>query len=96
MKKGITTEQIKEARAKYDSYGIKFINKANEGTIKEAIRDARKADIVIFYFTQESQFQLLKNATNREAGRFAKGQMKTMPDIYYIDKSGFLKLIWEK
>ena len=91
-------EWQKQPDIKFDNqtWDIKFIDKANEETIKGAIRDARKADNAIFYFTQENQYQLLKNATEREVGRFIKGQVKTLPDIHYLDKNGCLKLLWEK
>ena len=78
------------------TWDIKLIDSANGETIRKAIRDARKADNVIFYFTDESKYQLLNNAIEREAGRFLKGQTNKLPDIYYIDKSGLLKLFWEK
>jgi len=78
------------------TWDIKYIEHSNEGTIRDAIRDARKADNAIFYFTDESKFLLLNSAVNREAGRFLKGQTDKLPDIYYIDKSGLLKLLWKK
>jgi hypothetical protein len=83
---------------KFDSrtWDIKYINHANEETVRAAIRDARKADNAIFYFTDESKSALLNNAIKREAGRFLKGQTNKMPDIYSINKKGLLKLIWEK
>ena len=78
------------------TWDIKYIDNANEETIRTAIRDARKADNVIFYFTQEDKYALLNNAINREVGRFTKGQINKLPDIYYMDKKGLLKLIWGK
>ena len=36
------------------------------------------------------------NAIEREAGRFFKGQINKLPDIYVIDRDGLLKLLWEK
>jgi hypothetical protein len=78
------------------TWDIKYIDKSNEETIRAAIRDCRKAHNAIFYFTQEIKYKLLCNAITREAGRFLKGQIKTLPDIYMIDKNGILKLLWEK
>jgi hypothetical protein len=78
------------------TWDIKYIDNANEETIRAAIRDARKADNAIFYFTDESKYVLLNNAIEREAGRFLKGQTNKMPDIYGIDKNGLLRLIWGK
>jgi transcriptional regulator of met regulon len=83
---------------KFDNqtWDIKYIDRANEETIRSAIKNARKADNAIFYFTDESKRVLLSNAIKREAGRFLKGQTDKMPDIYIIDKDGLLKPLWEK
>ena len=78
------------------SWDVKFIDCANEETIRKAIRDAVKADNAIFYFTNESKYLSLISAIERESGKFLKGQTDMMPDIYYMDKSGILKLLWEK
>jgi hypothetical protein len=88
----------KQPDVKFDgqTWDIKYIDNANEETIRAAIRDARKADNAIFYFTDESKSVLLNSAIVREAGRFLKGQINKIPDIYVIDKSGLLKLLWEK
>jgi len=88
----------KQPDLKFDdqTWDIKYIENANEETIRSAIRDARKADNVIFYFTDESKSVLLNSAIIREAGRFLKGQISEIPNIYAIDKNGLLKLLWEK
>jgi hypothetical protein len=88
----------KSADTKFDNqtWDIKYIDNANEETIRAAIRDARKADNAIFYFTDENKYALLNNAVEREAGRFLKGQTSKLPDIYYMNKSGLLKLLWKK
>ena len=88
----------KQPDIKFDdqTWDIKYIDNANEETIRAAIRDARKADNAIFYFTDESKSVLLNSAIVREAGRFLKGQTNEIPDIYVIDKSGLLKLLWKK
>ena len=78
------------------TWDIKLIDNANEETIRKAIRDAGKADNVIFYFTEKNKYALLNNAIVREAGRFLKGQTRAIPDIYIIDENGLLKLLWEK
>jgi len=74
---------------------IKYIDNANEETIRAAIRDARKADNVIFYFTRDNKYLLLAKALERETGRLLKGQINKLPDIYYIHKNGLLNLLWE-
>ena len=88
----------KNADVKFDNqtWDIKYIDNANEETIRKAIRDARKADNAIFYFTNESKYDFLNNAIKREVGRFLKRQISKMPDIYCINKHGLLKLLWEK
>ena len=78
------------------TWDIKYIDQANEATIRKYLLDARKADNAIFYFTQEDKYTLLNNAIKREVGRFLKGQINKLPDIYVIDKNGLLKLLWEK
>jgi hypothetical protein len=87
----------KSPDVKFDgkTWDIKYIDHANEETVRSAIRDAQKADNAIFYFTDENKSVLLNNAITREAGRFLKGQTSKIPDIYYMDKSGLLKLLWE-
>ncbi|MDR2086380.1 MAG: hypothetical protein LBP72_04310 [Dysgonamonadaceae bacterium] len=83
---------------KFDNqtWDIKYIEKASEHRMRDAILDARKADNAIFYFTDKSKFALLNSAIVREAGRLSKGQTNNLPDIYYMDKNGLLKLLWEK
>ena len=78
------------------TWDIKYIDNANEETIRAAIRDARKADNAIFYFENENKSVLLSNAIQREVGRYLRGQTGRLPDIYGIDRGGFLKLLWEK
>jgi hypothetical protein len=77
------------------TWDIKYVEKASEHRMRNAILDSRKADNAIFYFTDESKYLLLVSAVDREVGRFLKGQTKKIPDIYYMDKSGILKLLWK-
>jgi hypothetical protein len=84
---------------KFDNqtWDIKYVEKASEHRMRDAILDSRKADNAIFYFTDESKYLLLVSATDREVGRFLKGQTKNLPNIYYMEaKSGLLKLLWAK
>jgi len=57
---------------KFDNqtWDIKYIENANEETIRDTIRDARKADNAIFYFIDENKSFLLNSAIAREEGRF--------------------------
>ena len=83
---------------KFDNqtWDIKFIDKANEQTIRNHIKDAKKADNAIFYFTKEDKYLLLISATKREVGRHIKGQIKKLPDIYVIDQNGLFSALWKK
>jgi transcriptional regulator of met regulon len=88
----------KSPDAKFDSvtWDIKYVDNANEATIRNHIRDARKADNAIFYFTN-AKLTELNNSIVREVGRFTKeNRIHQLPNIYYMDKRGFLKLLWAK
>ena len=78
------------------TWDIKYIDNANEKTIRGHIEDARKADNAIFYFTKEEKYLLLKSAVEREKGKLLKGQSSKMPNIYFMDKTGLLILLWKK
>ena len=78
------------------TWDIKWIDNANETTIRNHIKDARKAENVIFYWNTNEKLIDLTNAANREIGRLIKGQISNLPDIYYIDNKGLLKLLWKK
>ena len=78
------------------TWDIKYINFSNEQTIRNHIKDARKADNAIFYFTNDEKYLLLCSAVEREVGRYMKGQIKYLPDIHVIDKSELLFSLWEK
>jgi hypothetical protein len=79
------------------TWDIKLINNANESTIRNSIKDARKADNVIFYWDKNDRLADLKNAVSRSMGYFKnKNALNTMPNIYYINKEGTLKAIFIK
>jgi hypothetical protein len=79
------------------TWDIKYIEKASEHRMRDAILDARKADNVIFYFTDENKLATLLSAKVREVGRAAKNnQVNGLPNIYYMDKNGLLRPLWEK
>ena len=79
------------------TWDIKYVEKASEHRMRDAILDSRKADNVVFYFVSDIQYDKLMSAINREVGNFLKkNQIDQLPDIYYMDKSGLLKLLWEK
>ena len=78
------------------TWDVKYIDNANENTIRKYIKDARKADRVIFYFTND-KYKDLRLAINREVGRFkAMDRLVELPDVYYMNEVGLLKLLWRK
>ena len=80
------------------TWDIKYIDKANEDTIRNSIKNARKAENAIFYWDTKNKLDELKNAVIRSIGYFiSKNTLDTMPNIYYVEnKSGLLKLLWKK
>ena len=88
----------KSPDVKFDgkTWDIKYIDRANEETIRTAIKNARKADNAIFYFKDENKYLSLISATEREIGKFLKGQTAKISDIYYMDTDGLLQLLWAK
>jgi hypothetical protein len=80
------------------TWDVKFIDHANENTIRTYIKDAQKADNVIFYWSKDKEkLEALRSAINREVGRMRKiNKIDRMPDIYCMDRNGFLKLLWKK
>ena len=77
------------------TWDIKYIDYANENTIRKYLLDAQKADNAIFYWKTNEKLFVLKNASKREIGRLTKGQINSLPNIYYMDKNGLLKLLWK-
>lgn len=90
----------KQADLQFDdkTWDVKYINHANENTIRSYIKDARKADRALFYWDEDAdKFNELKNAVHRSVGYFnGKGKINEMPDIYYINKEGVLNSIFIK
>jgi hypothetical protein len=79
------------------TWDIKLIDNANEDTIRNYIKDARKADNAIFYWNENDKFDSLCSAVNRSVGYFkSRNKLATMPDIYYINKNGILENLWKK
>lgn len=78
------------------TWDVKYINKANEETIRKYLKNARKADNVIFYFgeSESNQQNMVKVALERETGKYIKlGLMNKIPNVYTISPNGvFAKL----
>jgi hypothetical protein len=79
------------------TWDIKYIDKANEHTIRDYISNARKANNAIFYWDKNDKFDSLCSAVDRSIGYFkSKNALVTMPDIYYINKRGILTNLLKK
>ena len=78
-------------------WDIKLIDNANEETIRNYIKEARKADNAIFFWKKESdKYEMLISAIGRTSGYFRRqNRLHEMPNIYYMDE-GLLKLLWSK
>ncbi|GHT19186.1 hypothetical protein AGMMS4957_02880 [Bacteroidia bacterium] len=85
-----------DCRFEGQTWDVKFINHANEETIRGCIKDARKANNVIFYWNLETnKLEELKNAVTRSIGYFkSKNILEKMPHVYYINHIGLLKQIY--
>ena len=80
-------------------WDIKYIDNANEKTIRGYIEDVRrkKADNGIFYWENTEKLEALRTAIESEVGKMIKlGRIDEMPNIYYIDKSNLMKVLWKK
>ena len=81
------------------TWEIKFINNANVKTIRGYIEEVRRkgANNGIFFWENTERIDFLKAAIASEVGKMKKmGRINEMPDIYYIDENGLLKLLWKK
>jgi hypothetical protein len=81
------------------TWDIKYINNANTKTIRWYIETVRKkgADNGIFYWDKAEKLNELHLAFESEIGKMAKaGKIDAMPNIYYMDVNGLLKLLWKK
>jgi SPP1 gp7 family putative phage head morphogenesis protein len=79
------------------TWDTKYINDANENTIRTYIKDGRKADCVIFYWDKNSKIDELKSAVSRSIGHFKKdNKLNEMPNVYYMNKDGELKPVFIK
>jgi hypothetical protein len=81
-----------------ETWDVKFIDNANENTIRTYLKDAQKADNAIFYWSEgKEKLPELRSAIIREAGRMKKiNRINKMPDIHYMDSTGLLRVAWKK
>ena len=78
------------------------VRRINENTIKAFRRNINKAkakesDNVIFYLTDQTMYSTMRNAINSEVGsRIKNGSWINLPNMYYINEHGLLKVVWKK
>lgn len=77
------------------TWDVKYIPAANENTIRTYIKDARKAECVIFYADEKDRSKDILSAIQREIGKYKSmgRDVNELPDIYTLNKNGILKLI---
>lgn len=77
------------------TWDIKYIRAANENTIRTYIKDARKAECVLFYADEIDRSKDILSAIQREIGKYKSMNrpVDELPDVYSITKDGVLKLI---
>lgn len=77
------------------TWDVKYIPSANENTIRTYIKDARKADCVIFYADGIDRSKDIFSAINREIGKYkSMGRpIMELPNVYVMTGNGILKLI---
>ena len=79
------------------TWDIKSIKTANENSIREHIRNGRKADNVIFFFNGDIEFNKFKEYVwNEIRYRQRNGKVHTLPNIYFINETENLTQYWNK
>lgn len=80
----------------YQTWDFKTSTYHNVNTIRQLIKDGRKADNVIFIITDEQQIKTIINALERELGNRKRDKSWVfLPDLYSF-WNGCLKALWEK
>ena len=68
----------------------------NVETIRQLIKDGRKANNVIFIMTDKQQINVIQNAIDREVGnRLCDNSWILLPDVFYLIE-GKLSVLWKK
>ena len=74
------------------TWDVKSIISYTSGSIMDSIWNGKKANNIIFYFTNEININIIEEGYKRAYGRFSKlGKLDSMPTIYYIDDNKRLK-----
>lgn len=76
------------------TWDVKYIDNANENTIRSYLKNARKADCVIFYSSDDRTSTILR-AIDREVGRYEEEGRKIseLPDVYKMTSDNKLVLV---
>ena len=78
------------------TWDFKVSRSKKEDTLRQLIKDGRKADAVVFITTDEATNTRIRHALEREIGRRLKtGTWKELPDVYCMAGSNLLK-VWNK
>lgn len=68
----------------------------HEDSLRQTIKDGRKADNIVFLTNKEDQARVIQKVIHREIGmRIKDASWKFLPDIYYYSNNN-LKAIWNK
>ena len=79
------------------TWDIKSIKSANEDSVREHLRNGRKADNIIFFFNGNVDYNSFKIAIRKEIGfRKGMGKIQTLPNIHLINNKGNLAQFWNK
>jgi SPP1 gp7 family putative phage head morphogenesis protein len=90
LQEGLYKRKTPDLFMKTQTWDIKAIESYTSNAIMDHIWEGKKADNVLFYFTQEINVNILKEGYDRALGRFKKfGKLKTLPGVYYM-KNGIL------
>ena len=87
-------QKIKHPDIHFDSqtWDIKCIISYTSGSIMDSIWNGKKANNVIFYFTNGINLNIIKEGYKRAHGRFLKlDKLDMIPTVYYIDENNCLK-----
>ena len=65
------------------SWDVKYIDFANEDTIRKYYSNAKKANCVIFLFSDPSKSEMVRSAVSRERGKYRKlGREGELPKVF--------------
>lgn len=78
------------------TWDFKVTSSDNIDTIRQLIKDGRKADNVIFVGPDEWMIKSIEIAMERELGREKKNEVwMTLPNLYYLNENQLIS-IWLK